>query len=657
MSGGGSSVWARFANVLRRADTPAAEVAQPPSATETADAGPTLGVAQLAENLLFAPPALSSIVSEETVDFAEGERLVDIFFGSAPAGRDSHPAWCKRRVVSLRFQAPRRGHWRVIVDFTLDEGLPGIPTLSQPGEVLVPLFTFAKDIMPRAHVELEDDRGFTVPMESTRRSRVIACTILLTLAKRAGAWAHTYARLAELTDTDPRTAFAALEDVSKSLEDLYQPESSAGFFEFANAVRLFHRSVILLAAFPLQEVGSHKVMTFTYDAPLRLTRLLPERLGYAPLRVAPLTVFGGDALTYHVQLEPLEGVVAVDSRVLYAYTGSSAKRSPTHDRGEPPWTEDNEDRELLNAVSRQSRPRLHRRSRGRRRLDDPAPYLPAPLPAQAGRLSTWRRWWGYVEGSAEPMSAHVRVGSKRMPLLREGRDAISIFHLYPDMSALSGLVAGAALNAGYVVMLYLGLVSGTRLADPLHRYPETVFIVGVLVAGFGSGLALFGRHHLIALQVARPWRLLFSVEVLAVLVSLVALLFSVGRRTIPSQATNETLRWDTLVAVLAMIYLLFISSRAALAQSAGSKILLGRQGYVERRRRYKRRLLVDDRRRAAPLGRKGYELSRKGRSREARTMQHLAEHYLNDELRRELFNRGIPAASRHERRARGSTAS
>lgn len=84
------------------------------------------------------------------IDFSEGEKLVRLFF---------HGDWCRRRVLRLEFIQERRGEWTVNIDFRVPEELADIELLHTDHELLVPILTFSKDYMPRAHVTTSDERG------------------------------------------------------------------------------------------------------------------------------------------------------------------------------------------------------------------------------------------------------------------------------------------------------------------------------------------------------------------------------------------------------------------------------------------------------------------------------------------------------------------
>jgi hypothetical protein len=577
------------------------------------------------------------------IDPAEGDPLLELFFAD---GRE-RKQWCHRRVVALRFLAARRGQWTTIVDFTLDKRFGEIAPLSDGDEVLIPLFTFSKDVMPPAHVRTEDEKGHVLALGSTRPSRLIECMMLIALAEKAKILADVSEDLADLTDTDPRLATRSFERIERHIHEhsaaIGPPETdqAAALVRFASAARVFYRSTILLVPFPTWAVKKsiHKIVSLTYDAPIRLTKYAPEFVGYSPLRVAPLTIFGGNAESYHVQLEPPDGVVVVNTRLLYAYTACK----PRTDKPEFP-DEDLADEELHDLANRAplalGLSRLGLKSYG----DKGSPVVARPLSRRLLKAG-WSRLWGTVLGSAEPLAAHVRVNAGKLPGLIEGRDVITMFQLYPDMSAFSGLIVGTLLNYAFLLALYLAVHGDLSLISPGH--PEPLFIVGALIAGFGSGLALYRREHLITEQVARPWRILFGVQVAMTILSLATLLAKIDAGVTPDKRTAISCFFFAGSGALA--YLAVISLRAGVAQRAGGRLRYGWQGFAPRRRWFRAHWYSDD------LGDARH--SSLGAARAKRLIRHTAEHYLNERYRRKLFNQGVPAASRHDPGSRGSTRS
>jgi hypothetical protein len=576
---------------------------------------------------------------------------------------DDPRSWCHRRVVTFRFVAQRRAHWTVEVEFTPTPAFLETSALTTRNEVLVPLLTCSKDILPRAHVGTSDEQGHGFPIAATRTSRTLACMILMWFAEQAGVWSKVIHLLGHLTDTDPRVSARAFDELEDCLTqeqrelvwhpthsvdtDMDSARRSSNVVDFATAARLFNRSVLVMAGFPIADAHQNvsKIATFTYDAPIRLTRIRGEHLGLSPLRVAPLTLFGGDADSYHVQLEPPPGVVVVDTRLLYSYTATLPLAASY---GLPDYAFPDK---LLPASER------HRREAVAARKADPSPgdeiaYARArPLPRASSRQG-WRRWWGFVLGSSEPMPAHVHVGGQRLPRLIDGRDVVTIFHVYPDMSAFAGLLVAAAANWGYVLGLFAALVLPGGFHTGLYRSPEPIFLLGVLVAGFGSGLALYKKEHILTDQVARPWRLLFGVEVVAVLGSFVALLMGTERHSLPTDA-RVVLSAMLLAASLAAAYLAWISRRAWIAQRAGIKPSR-KQGYSLRRMRFSKGRVPDiveaDTLRAA-----GERFGPKGQKKTDDIMERHASNYLDEATRRALFNEGVPPSSRHDPESRGSS--
>ncbi len=602
-----------------------------------------------------------------------------------PAGRDEvrltdakalsklffEGSWCHRRVVTFRFVAQRRGHWTFHTDFTVPRRALDIAALVTENEVFIPLLTAPKDIMPRADVSTSDECDHGFPLAGTHLGRTAACMILLWLADRAGLWQDAVeldpGLIPALTDTDTRVSARALDKVEDILESKCAPTDwratpvvsdgsverrpRSDLVDFASAARLFSRSVAVLAAIPKQAAReeAHKLATISYDAPIRWTRAWGRELcGVEPLRIAQLTAFGGDADSYHVQLDPPEGVVVVDTRLLYSYTSQRpiTPRSGTPDADFPD--------DVLRLPAEGAKRPADKDERLKSGLEDYTLARARPLPSRSA-LGDWRRHWGFVLGSAEPMPAHVRVGGRRLPRLIEGRDVVTMFHVYPDASAFAGLRIAAVVNFAYVLGIFVAVIAGAGSQLALNDHPEPVFLLGVLIAGFGSGLGvLFGREHILTAAVVAPWRVLFAVDVLAVVGSMVVLIPSVD---------HQTLRTFTEVGVivmfglgcLALFALLAISHRAVVAQRAGIDPTKKPQGYPLRGIRFARERVPDvvypNSLRARPEAMD----SAVGTEQTIKTMRLLACKYLGEVNRRRLFNEGVPPASRHEPRARGSS--
>jgi hypothetical protein len=596
----------------------------------------------------------------DEVRLADAELLSEIFFEGT---------WCHRRVVTFRFVAERRGHWTFHADFTIPGRSLEVATLVSENEVLIPLLTAPKDIMPRADVSTSDEHDHGIPLAGTHAGRTVACMILLWLADQAGLWEdavdHDPGLVPELTDTDTRVSARALDKVEDLLEGKHAPtdwretrpvsygpveSQRSSLVDFANAARLFSRSVPVLAAFPKQAAHreSRKLATISYDGPIRWTKERGrEFFGYEPRRIAPFTVFGGDAASYHVQLDPPEGVVVVDTRLLYSYTSRLAITLPstTGDADFP-------DGILCLPAYGAERP-ADKDENLESDLDDYTLARARPLPSSSA-AGGWRRHWGFVLGSAEPMPAHVRVGGLRLPRLIDGRDVITMFHVYPDMSAFVGLRVAAFVNFGYVLGIFATVVAGAGSHLGMKDHPEPVFLLGILIAGFGSGLALFRREHILTAAVVAPWRVLFALEVLAVVGSMIALVPSIGQETLLTFTKAGVVAMFGLGA-LALFALCLISHRAEVAQRAGMNPIKRKQGYYLRGIRFARRRVPDVVHPNSLRARPEALDDAVGTERTMATMRVLAHKYLGEVNRRRLFNEGIPPASRHEPRARGSS--
>jgi hypothetical protein len=571
--------------------------------------------------------------------------------------------------------AERRGHWTVDTDFTLHPGFLEVGALTTTNEVFIPLLTAPKDIMPRTDVSTADERGHAFPLGGTYRGRLAASMMLIWLAERAALLGDVVAMLAALTDTDTRVsaeAFDALEDIidtkrdpcawkpspaSTSCDPRSQPRNA--LVDFANAARLFTRSVVVLAAFPKTAAfgESHKLATVTYDGPIRWTkprliswktpRLARETFGSQPLRIAPLTVFGGDAESYHVQLNPPDGVTVVDSRLLYSYTAQrpitgsySARYGDFPDQGLAPTPEP-------------SRPPSCRDDALHSELEDYTLVAARPLPP-ASAAQGWRRYWGFVLGSSEPMPAHVRVGGQRLPRLIDGRDVITMFHVYPNMPAFVGLRVAAAMNFAYVAGLFAAWVAHDWSDLALKYRPEPIFLLGVLVAGFGSGLALYRKEHILTTAVAAPWRRLFVAQLVAVLGSMIAMVPSIGHSGIDVGTKYAVIAMFGL-GLASLITLSVISWRAEKAQKTGINFVKRAQGYYLRRIRFSKGRVPDVVYANNLRARSEIADDPSGQAETNATMEDLARRYLGEVNRRRLFNEGIPPTSRHEPRARGSS--
>jgi len=389
--------------------------------------------------------------------------------------------------------------------------------------------------------------------------------------------------------------------------------------------RLIYRSAFLMVSLSEDDVGARKIVTLRHDGPIRVTRRLRERFGLSPLRIAPRATFGGNAQSYHVQILPAERLTVVDSRLLYAYYAREAT-SCTPDR--PLIGKD-----ILLEEGR----------------------LAAPL-----RLDCQRQWWGNVEGPAEPMTPHVRCSQSQMPDLQAGRDCYGIFQLYPQFAGLLSqfLIAGTT-NFLFVAAFVLGL-QFRQLRPLLAFQPEVVFIVAALVAGFGVGLTLYPKEHVLTSAVLRPWRIM---EALLIAVTIAVPVTSVWNWS--HQAKNGKdlpvplfALWTEVAFGLAILLLLFAASYSPWVTETTGGRAWRRTGLRLRRAGYPRRgQVIDDRdvaRREMDPEWASWVQKREQReeAKVKRLERSFARRYLVEGTRHDLFNRGIPPASRHGRNQR-----
>jgi hypothetical protein len=580
------------------------------------------------------------------IDFSEGEELVRLFF---------HGDWCRRRVLRLEFIQERRGEWTVNIDFRIPEELGQIGLLHTDHEVFVPILTFSKDYMPRAHVTTSDERGDKFSIAPVADSRVMTTAMLLTMAAQAGfCLKHLSGTVSAISSADhrrARTAYEALFRDEDGLDDHGDPlprgtcpcisapaVGHAAYLhgrdpvhDFLMAAKLLHRSIVLLAEFPANSVGKRKVVEMTYDGPIRITKTTPEHAGRSPLRVVPRAIFGGDAQSYHIQVQPPENLVAVDTRVLYLYEGTR-KRPPTSDVHQVPLLE--QEYELVDEDGWWRKVAATKNGN-----------------TLASRQTRYKRWWGCVQGSAEPMAAHVRCGSDRLPRMIDGRDVFAMVQFYPQAAGLiSEMLTAALANILFIAVLVAGLVWTHGLVHAVDSGGEAILIIGVLVGGLGAGFTFYPKEHVLTTQVARPWRVLVALSVVFTIAALVTCIWNAPPEggTHLASGTARALQIELGLAVVFGLYLVYISYRAWWAQAAGFRMLWDRQGLLLRRREFHSFRSVDDR----AAERSAYW--QWGAEVKLNHLKKYAETYLLEDHRRELFNRGVPPAVRHQMSQRGS---
>jgi hypothetical protein len=587
---------------------------------------------------------------------ALGKQISELVF-------DNGATWCQRRVLMLDFLDERRGEWSVNIDFRVPR-VDKIALLTKPSEVdghcpnyLVPLLTFPKDFLPPAHIKTLDEQGSYLSLADSETSRLTSFVILLATATQADIalvstnWDHLW----QLTSPDTVDAYKAWLTLENVLRPQAPTELTARFFKIA---QLLTRSVLLLLEFPNDSLGKRKIVTFTHDGPIRMTRNKAEVFGFRPLSICPRCAFGGNAQSYHVQMHSPERLTVVDSRILYSYYASAA--GGHDDEGSS--------------------------GDGARRPPDRKLPTPDKLVGRRGPID-WMashgisQWWGQVEGPAEPMSAHVRCSEERMPAMEDGREVFAVFQLYPQFAGqLTLFFIAAAANVGFAWALFAGIVWGRNFRTHTggflgfnalaYEHPEAILIMTVLVTGFGVGLILYPKEHLITSGVLRPWR---WVEGLIIVLTLAIAMTSlwgwkpVGHHLWPN---FEVLFVEIMLDSVAFLYLAIIIARPWFAEPEGGHGWK-HTGLRIRRIAYPRRWwpfwryppwkgrVVDDHELAEMEldGKKSQRWVRRSAQLQDTKMDRIenqyAKHLLVSSESRELFNRGIPPAIRHDRLERG----
>lgn len=561
--------------------------------------------------------------------------------------------WCLSRSVYLEFIEERRGQWTYNVDFVVPCQARGLDALrSAVSGTVLPLTTFGKDLLPIAHTSTRDGSGHHVPLETTVVCRQFAYLVLLAAADDAHLCLDCLIPLLwQVTSSDPLDSECAYRKLRKDAALNLQPCAhlpagpqavleKAG--ELLMALRLYHRSVPVLMELSEHqgEVGTRNSVTMFCDGPIRVTRTFTEIIGWNPLVVAPRAAFGGESSSYHVQLVPPQSVSVVDSRLLYSYYAPELRCGH----------EDNDER---------------LRESGELTPEDAPDFIKNTV------TEDWNEYWGHVWGGAEPLSAHIRCGEQRMPQLREGRDAVASFRIYPQFEGVvSEILWAAGMNWLFVVVLFIAIHWGHYLENVTGRHPEVIFIAAVLVAGLGAGFLLYPREHVLTSAVLRPWRRLVALLILLTIVTPITLVW--GSKNDALHIFYPALWTELVVSTGLMVFLGAISLRPYIAETTGSPLYrltgLPIRRMAVGRRSWRAYLALDDREyvdevdtnasACSGLGRRRKK-HRQTRIREARKKEReetraSANQYLIETARRKLFRRGIPPSVRHQHDQRGA---
>jgi hypothetical protein len=559
---------------------------------------------------------------------------------------DEGEQWCRRRVERLRFIGERRGEWTNIIDFAIPRQLGGMDLLSSgyTARGAFPVMLYPKESLPFAHVRITDESDRTLSLVENEAGVRLAFIILLALAEEAGCCRTcTPPALRKLVDPDPVLAAIGRSDLLTCTRTASESlAKSQAHDRLAVTARLFYRSILVLMELDHHDLApeTRKIIRFQYDGPVRVTRNLKAALGLAPRVIAPRAIYGGDARSYNVQAEAPDLLMIVDTLLIF----SSLRRQPPPDGpscalrltrrvcGSPPRTGEN------------------RRCSAEAGCMKPADHLARekhadPLLARLGSRG-WSQWWGYVQGSAEPMAAHVRTSHPRLPRLRTGRDACVIFRLYPQFSG----VLSRILYAGLVNVLFVaGFVAGVtshQLTWIVHKNPETLFVAAAIIAGLGVGITRSPKDHLLANWALAPWRRLEGLIIALTIVTPATALL--GRRT---AGLNTCWLCGELAADFALLAaLLAISARPWLSEANGSRAWRSK-GFPPRRAEYPRKGWPW--RRAIDSPALAESDTRNYRRPEKKIRKQFVRHHLDERRRTKLYNQGLPVAIRHGREDRG----
>ena len=552
----------------------------------------------------------------------------------------------------LKFIEERRGQWTYNLDFVVPVQARDLRALrtAASGTVL-PLTTFGKDLLPIAHTSTRDGSGHHVPLQPTAICRQFAYLGLLAAANDAHLCLECLTPLLwNVTSSDPLVAERAYRELrdnaALNLQACAHPPTGgkdlhkAG--ELLMALRLYHRSVPVLMELSERqgEVGTRNSVTMFCDGPIRVTRKFTEIIGWNPLVVAPRAAFGGESSSYHVQLVPPQSVSVVDSRLLYSYY--APERRPGHDKDDEPLRE-----------SSQLTP------------ED------APEFIKNNVTKDWNLYWGHVWGGAEPLSAHIRCVKERMPQLREGRDVVATFKIYPQFEGVvSEILWAAGMNWLFVVVLFIAIRWAHYLEDVTGHHPEVIFIAAVLVAGLGAGFLLYPREHVLTSAVLRPWRRLVALLILLTIVTPITLVW--GSKKDALHIFYPALWIELVVSTGLMVFLAVISLRPWIAETTGNPLYrltgLPIRRMAVGRRNWRAYLALDDREYLDDVDADASTGSRRERRRKTRKQTRIreardkereethaaADQYLVEAERRKLFRRGIPPSVRHQYDQRGA---
>ncbi|MGA2835280.1 MAG: hypothetical protein ABSF84_01655 [Acidimicrobiales bacterium] len=550
--------------------------------------------------------------------------------------------WCRRRVINLHFLEERRGEWHGSVDFEVPRRAGAIKLCAAGrGLVWIPVAMYRKHVLPITHMEVRDEQDHIVPTASSAVSTQLAFAMLMGTAARTSL---DVARAAPLLWRIAAPNSVASDRALAEFMEEHWPSAAAGGSEvdrqrFLLTLRSLVGSALVVSELPADELGRQHILNLRSDGPVRVSRRFWEMAGWRPLTVAPRVVFGGNARSYHMEIAPPQQILVADSRLIFSYFRDSKEPHTGRELTRPHV------REPLGPGKRLWRWWAGGSLRRRRRQEDEEPLT------QAIRRQCMERYWDQIEGSAEPMTAHVRARGERFPGAFEGRDVYGIFQFYP---AYVGLLTQFLL-VGFVNVAFLGAVAwgldSSRLTRLMALHPDVLLIAAFAVVGIGGGITIVPREHVLTTFVLRPWRQYLLVILFLTLLG-PALVLLYGRNwtwtgtawSIPNWL-DDFLLGAVSLAGLTWLVLLAITANVRKAETRGTR-RWQRVGLRFRLSRYRHGTAPDE---WGPGDR-----SEEQQEKQLDMIEALyVDQYLRDGSQRTLLDRGVPVSVRHEPAGRG----
>jgi hypothetical protein len=563
----------------------------------------------------------------------EGFELAELVLGGG---------WCRRRVINLHFLEERRGEWHLSVDFEVPTRSGGLELCTAGrGQLWLPVAMYRKHLLPITHMEVRDEEDRIV---STATSAV---SVQLAFAMLVGTAARTSLDLDGVIPLLWKIAAPNSVASDQALDELmavHWPPAAAGGAEedrqrFLLTLRCLAGSSLVVCELPRADLGRQRILNLSSDGPVRVSRRFWEMVGWRPLTVAPRVVFGGNARSYHMEIAPPQQILVADARLLFSYFRSQTAPSVGRELTRP------HAREPIGLRIRIWRwwvgGSLHREKRQREEV---------PLTV-AIRRQCLERYWNQVEGSADPMTGHIRAGGSCLPRTCEGRDVYGIFQLYPQyVGLLTQFLLVGLVNVAFLAAVTWGLDT-SRMAGLTALHPDVLIIAAFAVAGIGGGITIVPREHVLTTFVLRPWRQ-YMLFILFLTLLGPALVLLCGRNWNPGGTGWSIPPWLQCVlavasglAGLAFLVMFAISMNVRKAETRGTR-RTERIGLRFRLSQYRHG--------SAPSERDLPSQPERYRQRQLDMIEALyVDLYLRDAPQRCLLDRGVPPSVRHDPAERG----